>query len=111
MGEGLNDSICWWTVAAEQVPQVLGAAVGELFPDTATLREWIAARGIPAVEQAWQGRGARPVDEDRFLLEALRDVIGTAERDQGQQIAGRFIAWLTRHGIGYEFDEQVGEAY
>lgn len=112
MGDGLIDSVCSWTVAADQVPAVLAAAVRDLFPGKpAALREWMAARGIPATHEAWRGYAVRPVDEDRFLLEVLRVLIGTVERDEGQKIAGRLTDWLTRSGISYEFDEWAGEAH
>lgn len=111
MGEGLNDSLSSWTVSAAQVPRVLDAVARDLFADTSAIRGWLGARGIPAVEEDWRGYGVRPVDESRFLLEALRDIIGTQQRDEGQQIATRLIDWLTRNGFRYEFGEQVREAY
>ena len=54
----------------------------------------------------------RPRDEERLLLEALRDVIGRkVPLDEGEQVGYRFGQWLKRHGIDYEFREEFGEGY
>jgi hypothetical protein len=91
-GEGLNESISWWTVPAAQVPRVREAVAADL-----------------AVGAA--GFDAHRLEQDPFLLEAVRDVIGTEERDEGAKIATRFLRWLASKGIPYEFAEQVREAY
>jgi hypothetical protein len=51
-----------------------------------------------------------PVHDGRYLLDALRDAIGTVEWDEGEKIALRFARWLSGHGIQPQFREEVGEA-
>lgn len=82
-GDGRNKRIGWYTVRAGDVPRVRDALAGDL---------------------------GSPVGEGRPLLEALRDAIGTAEPDEGEQIALRYVRWLSRHGIEEEFREEIGEA-
>jgi hypothetical protein len=108
-GEGHNKRTTWYTVRAGDVPRVRSALLRELFAETRPA-EWFRAHGVPAVAQRWYGYDVGPVDEDQFLLEALRDVIGTAEWDEGEKIAFRFVRWLSRHGIEQQFREEVGEA-
>lgn len=86
-GDGLNEVVSWWTVPAAQVPDVLRAALRELGRDTTTPPDGVEA------------------------LEALRDVIGTEDPDDGGKMAARFVAWLSRQGLGYEFDEVAREGY
>jgi hypothetical protein len=72
----------------------------------------LVSRGITAVEDTWHGYDVRPLDEDRLLLEALRDLIGAVgDPDDGQRIGGRLVDWLSRHAIDHDYQEQVGEAY
>lgn len=108
-GEGRNKRISWYTVRAGDVPRVRGAVVRELFTATDP-HDWFAAHGVPAVAEPWQGHDVGPVDDDQFLLEALRDVIGTEEPDEGEKIALRYVRWLSRGGVEYEYGEEVGEA-
>jgi hypothetical protein len=108
-GDGRNKRTSSYTVRAGDVPRIRSALLRDLFAGTSP-GDWFAAHGIPAVAEQWHGYDRGPVDEDRFLLEGLRDVIGTAEWDEGEKIALRFIRWLSRHGIEQEFREEVGEA-
>jgi hypothetical protein len=111
-GEGRNKSVTRYVVGAAQVPRVLAAALHDLFGDTNALRGWMAARGVEAAADQWHGYGVCPRNEERFLLEALRDVIGRDEPfDEGEKIGYRFGRWLTRHGIPYEYREEAGEGY
>jgi hypothetical protein len=110
--EGRNKRVIRYVVSAAQVPRVLNAALRDLFGDTAALRGWMASRALEAAVDEWHGYGVRPRDEARLLLEALRDVIGRAEPfDEGEQIGYRFGQWVKRHGIDYDFREEVGEGY
>jgi hypothetical protein len=109
-GENVNEVTSTYTVAAADVPRLLAAALRDLFPDTAALQQWLAARGIAATSGEWHGYYVRPVDEDRLLIAALRDLIGTVEGfDEGEKIAMRFLAWLRRASIGFVFAELPAE--
>jgi hypothetical protein len=111
-GEGRNKSVTRYVVGAAQVPRVLTAALRDLFSDTNALRGWMASRDIEAVPDPWHGYEVGPRNEERLLLEALRDVIGRDEPfDEGEQIGYRFGRWLTRNGIDYEYREEAGEGY
>jgi hypothetical protein len=110
--EGRNKRVVRYVVGAPQVPRVLSAALRDLFGDATALRGWMASRGLEAVADQWHGYGVGPRNEERLLLEALRDVIGRDEPfDEGEKIGYRFGRWLTRHGINYEFREEAGEGY
>jgi hypothetical protein len=111
-GEGRNKSVTRYIVGAAQVPRVLTAAVGDLFSDTNALRSWMASRDLEPVAGQWHGHEVGPRNEERLMLEALRDVIGrNGPMDEGEQIGYRFGRWLARQGITYEFREEVGEGY
>ena len=111
-GEGRNQSVTRYVVGAAQVPRVLTAALRDLFNDTNALRAWMASRGVEAVPEQWHGYEVAPRNEERLLLEALRDVIGRDEPfDEGEKIGYRFGRWLTRHGLDYESREEAGEGY
>jgi hypothetical protein len=111
-GEGLNKRVTRYVVSAINVARVLTSALRDLFGDTAALRGWMASRGIEADADQWHGYGVRPRNEERLLLEALRDVIGrNVPVDEGEQVGYRFGQWLKRHGIDYEFREEFGEGY
>jgi len=108
-GEGRNKRTTWYTVRGRDIPRVRGALLREVFAETRPA-DWFRARGIPAVAQPWHGYDIAPVDDDQFLLEALRDAIGSAEWDEGEKIAFRFVRWLSSRGIEQQFREEVGEA-
>lgn len=106
-GDHVSEYQRTWTVAAEQVDRVRQACVHALFPDQAALNAWLARTGLGATPGEWHGFSVRPVDDRRFLLEALRTIIGVTADDEGTTIAGRFERWLTGNDISYELHEDV----
>lgn len=110
VGEGTSEYRRVWTVRSEHVPRAVRAFSRELFPDTMTLRAWLANAGIPSGQGGWYGYAVRPLDEDRFLLELVRAVIGVEDDDECTKIAERFTARLAADSIEYEFGEGVTDA-
>ena len=109
-GENINEVTSTYTVAAADVPRLLAAALRDLFPDTPALQRWCAARAIAATPGEWHAYRVRPLDEDRLLVAALQDVIGTAAGfDEGEKFAMRFLTWLRRMDIPYVFAERPVE--
>ncbi|WP_239346111.1 hypothetical protein [Frankia sp. CIT1] len=107
IGEDATEYRRAWTVMAEHVPQVLRAALQDLFADASALRTWLAGAGIPAAAEDWQGYPIRPLNENQFVIEAVRALLGVDGNDEGTKIADRFTTWLTEQSISYETDEQV----
>ena len=88
-------------VAAGDVARLVDAATRELFADTSVLVEWARTRQVPTEPGQWHGFAVRPLREGRLLIEAIRDRLGTVERDEASKVSGRFTRWLRANGIPF----------
>jgi hypothetical protein len=107
MGDFYGNWLRIWTVRAADVPRMLDAAVRDLFSDTSGFIDWLRDKGIATEPTQWHGFRVRPVPEDRLLLEAVRAIIGTRDRDDATLVGDRFADSATAKGIEHTFTEKV----